>query len=141
MTNVEGEGTACLNCAATYKIEEQKFVSQKCGHHFCEDCITTWRTGWELDKTLKYRQRENDEDILTKKCLQNDCNVHHDRLGGGKDSRGAEQSCVEDKRTMCNLLIESIQLDDKYKIHLQAEQEAKKSRKTKLKERHRRSLT
>jgi len=90
---------------------------------------------------LQYRQRVDERNIATKKCLYKKCNVHHDRIGGGLDSQGAEQSFVEDKMTMCNLLIESIQLDDKCKLQLQAEQEAKTSRKTKLKQRHGRSLT
>ena len=90
---------------------------------------------------MQYRQREEEGTIATKKCLYEKCNVYHDRIGGGLDSQGAEQSYVEDKMTMCNLLIESIRLDDKNKQQLQAEQEAKKSRNTKLKPRHRRSLT
>jgi len=134
----EGGGVACLHCGDTYKIYEvQKFFSRKCNHHFCENCIKNWREGWdetwreewEGDATFLLRRREPDTPVTTKKCLYEKCNVYHDRMGG-------EQSFDEDKRTMCNLLIESIQLDDNNKIHLQT----KKSRNT-FKERRIRSLT
>ena len=77
--------------------------------------------------------------ITTKECLYESCNVHHDKLGGGQDSRGAEQSYVMDKRTVCSLLIKSIERDYVYKRHLQIHEQTK--RRTKLKQRHVRSLT
>lgn len=132
------EGGACLHCRDTYEIYEvQKFFSRKCNHHFCEDCIKNWREGWdetwreewEGNATFLLRRREPDTPVTTKKCLYEKCNVYHDRMGG-------EQSYDEDKRTMCNLLIESIQLDEINKIHLQT----RKSRNT-FKERRIRSLT
>jgi hypothetical protein len=67
--------------------------------------------------------------------------VAHDRLAGGQDLQGAEQSYVMDKRTMCNLLIESIEQDDIHKQQLQQQQQKKRPNNTKLKIRHIRSLT
>ena len=114
------EDTACLRCHSTYKIYKiEKFVSQKCNHHFCGNCIKHWRNGWEGDVNLFPRQPVDGPNITTKECLYESCNVHHDKLGGGQDSRGAEQSYVMDKRTVCSLLIKSIERDYVYKRHLQ----------------------
>lgn len=94
------DNTACLFCIPHIKFNEKnnKYISQKYNHHFCEQCIKTWCENWDF---------KDDVDVKTLECLYPRCIVHHDRMGGS-DSQCIEQSYVKDKLTMSHLLNDSI---------------------------------
>ena len=105
---------ACLLCGKDYSIEKEvvkKFISQKCSHHYCGDCITLWRKGWDEDGSLNKRKMGDGTDVLTKACLHPRCDIHHDRLPG-TDRNFNQQSYVADKYKFTELLFESVQLSD-----------------------------
>lgn len=119
-TEREYDDTACLECKKSYihtTIIINKHISLKCNHHFCDSCITTWRTGWDDDETLKTRTHTDGSIIPTKKCIYPNCTEHHDRRSK-LDIHGSEQSYVVDKWKMSTLLYDSIQNDDMRKIVL-----------------------
>lgn len=122
--NIEGEwdDTACLECHESYihtDIIINKHISPKCNHHFCDSCITAWRTGWDDDETLTTRTRTDGSNFFTKECLYPNCTEHHDRMPR-VDIHGSQQSYVIDKWKMSTLLYNSIQHDDMRKELLSA---------------------
>ncbi len=103
----ELEQQKCLQCKTKYKIYTnnriKKYISAKCKHHFCEDCIMDWRVGWDDNVNVKQRKQEGQEDIATLDCLYPTCTKHHDKIGGN-DSQGIQQSYAIDNLMMGHLL-------------------------------------
>jgi len=124
----------CLQCKEEYSMNTDstvtKYISYKCNHHFCEQCIADWRVGWEDNPNTRTHRNDRKEYITTLKCLHPTCTMQHDKFGG-KDSQGIHQSFEKDIITMSQLCKDYISsIDNK-----------KKSIKTLMKKRHRQSLT
>jgi len=125
----------CLQCKKKYTMDTNstvtKYISYKCNHHFCQQCIADWRVGWDDNSNTRTRRNDSQEyNITTLECPHPTCTMQHDKFEGSF-WQGKRQSFEKDIIAMSQLREDYISsIDNK-----------KKSMKTLMKKRHPNSLT